>query len=246
MKCEKCGGNLTLEDVVCPYCEALNEHAVQHIREMNRYKREFEGTREDVYSVTKSYVGISTRIIVIAVLVVLTIVCGLLSGEVYSIRSNMLKAEAKKNLEESKATLDAFLESRDYYALAAFSNEKRISAYDEEFEEYGTMIYAAKQYSFLYDYVMKGVKPYEGMDMQNNVKWIAEQLTAFYKIFDPEYVRYVGEAGADYEHALQMQEQIQALLMAYCNLTGEDVENLATMTNAERAILLEERIIHEE
>lgn len=245
MKCESCGGNLTLEDVVCPHCEALNEHAVQHIREMNRYKSEFEDTREEVYSVTQSYAGITARVIVIAVLVVLIIVCGLLSGESYSIRSKMLRAEAKRNLKETKATIEAYLEERDYYALAAFSNAKRISAYDEDFEEYGNMIYAANQYSYLYDYIMKVWKPYEGMDMQNSVKWIAEQLTAFYKIFNKEYVHYVGESGEAYEHAMQMQEQIQALLMAYCNLTKEEAEALPGMTNAERTLLLEERIIHE-
>ncbi len=246
MKCEKCGGNLTLEDVVCPHCEALNEHAVQHIREMNRYKSEFEDTREEVYSVTKSYVGISTRIIVIAVLVVLIIVCGLLSGEAYSIRGNMLRKEAVRSLEETCATMDSFLENRDYYALAIFCDERNIGTYDEEFAEYSSMIYASKQYVFLYDYIMKAVKPYEGMDMQNNVKWIAEQLNAFYKIFNTESIHYVGESGVDYEHAMQMQEQMYALLMAYCNLTMEDVEALAAMTNAERTLLLEERIIHEE
>ena len=230
MKCENCGGNLTLEDVVCPHCEALNEHAVEHIREMNRYKREFEDTREEVYSVAKSYAGITTRIVVIAVLVVLTIVCGILGGEAYSIRGDMLKAEAKKNLEESKATLDYYLETRDYYALAAFSNEKNIHTYEGDFAEYDSMLYAAKQYAFLYDYIMKAAYPYEGMDMQNNVKWIGELLVAFYKIFDAESIHYVGESETDYEHALQMQEQIYALLMAYCNLTKEDVEALATMT----------------
>jgi len=245
MKCEKCGGNLTLEDVVCPHCEALNEHAVEHIREMNRYKQEFEDTREEVYSVTKSYAGITTRIAVIAVLVILTIVCGFISGEAYSIRGNMLKAEAKKNLKESMETLDYYLETRDYYALAAFSNEKNIRTYEEDFPEYDNLIYAAKQYAFLYDYIMKAAYPYEGADMQNNVKWIAEQLVAFYKIFNEESIYYVGDSEKDYKHAMQMQEQIYALLMAYCNLTKEDVEALATMTNAERTLLLEERLNHE-
>ena len=245
MKCEKCGGNLTLEDVVCPYCEALNEHAVEHIREMNRYKREFENTREEVYTVTKSYASITTRIAVIAVLVVLIIVCSILRDEAYSIRGDMLKAEAKKNREESTETLDCYLENRDYYALAAFSYEKNISSYEEDFPEYNNMLYAAKQYALLYDYILKAAYPYEGMDMQNNAKRIAEQLINFYKIFDKENFHYVGESGRDYEHALQMQEQIKALLMAYCNLSKEEVETLANLTNAERTLLLEERIVHE-
>lgn len=246
MKCEKCGGSLTLEDVVCPHCEALNEHAVEHIREMNRYKSEFEGTREEVYTVTKNFAGITTRIIVIAALVVLIIICGLISGESYSIHGNMAEAKARRNMTETKQTLDNFLADYEYYAFASFCNENRINGYEDGFEEYNSMIYATQKYCYIYDYVMGTLNPYEGMDMQKQATWIAEQLSGFYKVFETSDYHYVGDSGPDYDNALAMQEQIHALLMAYCNLTKEEAEALPDMTNAERTLLLEERIGNEE
>lgn len=96
MKCESCGGNLTLEDVVCPYCEAVNPHAIEHIRQMKRYQKDYEGTKEQVYDVTKRYVSVSVRIIVIAVLIVLIILCGVLSDEDIHSNANWLRLSLKE------------------------------------------------------------------------------------------------------------------------------------------------------
>lgn len=42
MKCKYCGGEISLEDVKCPYCGRENEEAVQHIKDMQYYQGEFE------------------------------------------------------------------------------------------------------------------------------------------------------------------------------------------------------------
>ena len=248
MKCEKCGGNLTLEDVVCPHCEALNEHAVQHIRDMNRYKKDYEGTKRQVYSVTQKYAGFSVRMIIIAVLIVLIVVCGVLSGEAYSIRRKIMQADAKKNAASYKQQIDEFLEDRDYYAVAAFCNEHCIYSSTEEYEEYASFIYATQYYAYIYDYVLKTLKPYEGANMQNKAKYIAEHLDQFYAIFIPEQYsyRYIGEDEEDIRIALEMQEQIHALLMAYCGLTKEEADALPDMSSAERTLLIEEKLLHGE
>lgn len=242
MKCEKCGGNLTLEDVVCPYCEALNEHAVQHIREMNRYKKDYEGTKQEVYSVTKNYAGITVRIIVIAVLIVLTVICGVLSGEAYSIKRNIKIAQ--RNDKECKETMEQYLEDRDYYAFAMFCDINKISAYEEGYEEYNSIIYAVRQYHYAYDAIMRTVKPYEGVDNQNSISYIAEYVNGFYKIFDESSDNYYSANTSEksMEVALEIKEQLEALLMAYCGLTQEDIAGFADMSKAERALIIEERM----
>lgn len=244
MKCEKCGGNLTLEDVVCPYCETLNEHAVQHIREMNRYKKDFEGTKKEVYTVTKNYVGITVRVIILAVLVVLTIICGLVREEVYSIRRDFIKADSQGKATEYKEIMEQYLADRDYYAFAVFCEEKCIGSYKDNFEEYRGIIYGANYYSYLYDSIMDYLHPYEGGDTRRPVTQIAEMLNAFYKIFDGKENAYysISESDRMYEVALEMQEQVHALLITYCGLTTEDIEQLPDMSDAQRALLIEERM----
>ena len=43
-----------------------------------------------------------------------------------------------------------------------------------------------------------------------------------------------------------MQEQIHALLMAYCGLTKEEADALPDMSSAERTLLIEEKLLHGE
>ena len=63
MKCEHCGGNLTLEMLACPYCGKENPHAKQHIRDMKKYQGDFSDTRSEVYSVVNKYSGITSFIL---------------------------------------------------------------------------------------------------------------------------------------------------------------------------------------
>ena len=37
MRCEYCGGNISLEAEECPYCGAPNKHAKQHAKDMKKY-----------------------------------------------------------------------------------------------------------------------------------------------------------------------------------------------------------------
>lgn len=244
MKCKSCGGNLTLEDVVCPHCEAINEHAIEHIREMNRYKKDYEGTKQEVINTTKNYAGITVRVIILAVLIVLTIICGVLSGKTFSIKRNI--TEATRNDKKCKEQIAAYLESRDYYALSIFFETQSISTLSEGYEEYDEIIYASSQYAYFYDYVMKVVKPREGANVQGYYEWIGEKVNSFYRVLDDtDFYCYVESDDEHYENILEMEEQMHALLITYCNLTREQVQNLRNMSKAEITLLIQEEVENE-
>lgn len=244
MKCKKCGGNLSLEDVVCPYCDELNEHAIQHIRDMNRYKREFQGTKDEVYSVTKRYAGITVRAIIIAVLVVLIVIFGLISERTYTIKRNIMVSNSSRNITEYMQTLDQFLEDRNYNAFHAFCEEHYIHTYDDNYDEYNCLIYATSQYCYIYEEIMEFHNPYDGSSLEDYTTMLSELLEQFYKIWDDENITYysVGDSEKNRKYALEIQEQIHALLITYCGLTEEDVKELPSMTSARRSLLLEEKM----
>ncbi len=247
MKCEKCGGNLTLEDVVCPYCEALNQHAVEHIREMNRYKKDYEGTKQEVYSATKNYIGVTVRLIIIAILVVLTVFSGILLGESYSIRRSIVEVKTKSNAKEYTQIMEQYLAEREFYEFSMFCEANEITAYGDILSEYGNIVLMTNQYRYIYDYVMTIAYPREGQEMQLYIKWIGEYLDGFYKVYDREknYLYDKGDEARNLEIAGQVQEQIHALLMAYCGLSQEDIDKLPTATSAERLTILEKGINYE-
>ena len=244
MKCKNCGGNLTLEDVVCHHCEAVNEHAIEHIRQMKRYQKDYEGTKQEVIATTKTYAGITVRVIILAVLIVLMIVCGILSGEAFSIKRDI--TEATRNDEKCKKQIEEYLESRDYYALGIFLETKNIGTNSEGYEDYRGVIITSTQYMYFYDYVMKVVKPREGSDIQSYYEWIAEQINKFYRVLDDtDYYCYVASDDMQYDYILEMEEQMHALLITYCGLSQEQVENLRNMSKAEMTLLIQEEVANE-
>lgn len=246
MKCENCGGNLTLEDVVCPHCEAVNPHAIEHIRQMKRYQKDYEGTKEQVYDVTKRYVSVSVRIIVIAVLIVLIILCGILSDEGYSFYRNRAEAKSERKVEEYSAIIEEYLENQEYYALYSFFEANSIEYDTKGYEEYKTISHAVTQYVFLYGDVIRVIYPYSEESLKTYPGRIEGELASFYKLYDEENYVNIYDNPLHKDEVLQIEAQINALLVAYCGLTPEEAEGLKDMSQAQRMSLLEERILHEE
>ncbi len=245
MKCEQCGGNLTLEDVVCPYCEAVNPHAIQHIREMNRYKKEFEGTQKEVYSATRSYAGITARVIVLTVLIILTIICGVLGGEISSIRRNYLEKQAVKNAEETIEILEQYLDDRDYYAFYLYCEENSIQSDTKGYEEYSCILRMTGYYRYFYDSLMWVLKPYSGDNTDRNAEYLSTYINDFYKLYDEDTYNGIGDSTKNLEVAQGIEEQMKALLVAYCGVSKENADAFSEMTDAQRALAIEEGLLHD-
>lgn len=242
MKCASCGGNLSLEDVVCPYCDALNEHAVEHIREMNQYKREFEGTKKEVYSVTKGYAGIAVRAVICVVLILCISVLIVIKNYSYDIRYSMEERNACKYVEEYSGEMDRYLEARDYIGFLSFCNEKGINLYDDEYAKYRGIDNIARQYEQIYMNIMR-ILEYELLgDGFDSVKYLADSLDNFYEALNPESYMYIGTDAERRQILTEMQEQVHALLRTYCGLSAEDIEELPYLSSGKRALLIEERL----
>ncbi len=248
MKCENCGGNLSLEDATCPHCGTVNSHAQQHIKDMNRYQGEFQKTRKNVYAVTQNYAGITVRAAIITVLLILIVVLSVLAASDYEIESGLARRESNRNFKEYEQLLNQYLEEENYLAFSAFCEARYLRGYDSPYEKYLPVQRASSQYAYLYEYIMRAnTKQQEGADREDIARcaeYIGEQLNYFYESLDMERYTYVN--GADSEQnrkALERMEQnVRLLLQTYCGLTEEDVADLQSLSNAKRMVLLEERM----
>ena len=79
MKCENCGGRISLEDEFCPSCGAVNRNAQKHIKDMRRYQSTFANVQQDVQEATKRYSEVTVRIIMIAVLLIMAVLFSLVA-----------------------------------------------------------------------------------------------------------------------------------------------------------------------
>ena len=140
--------------------------------------------------------------------------------------------------------MEEYLEDRDYYALSAFITNKYIDTYSEDYEEYRAIEHAARYYEYLYEVIMRANVSADTYDKQSSANMIAEYVNKFYEIFDESIAgySYIGDSGKSREAALEMEEQIHALLIGYCGLTKEDVAEFMSMSDAARALVIEERM----
>ena len=133
MKCKYCGGNLGLEDAYCPHCGRPNQLAVQHVRDMNRYRGEFKKTQDAVLKTSGRFSAIAVRAAICAALVVLTVVFLVLGGRAWSFQRAVRQAQARSRATEYSAAMQEFVQDRDYRMLSAFAQTRGVEEYNDEY-----------------------------------------------------------------------------------------------------------------
>mgnify|MGYP007081514319 FL=1 len=152
MKCEYCGGSLSLEDEYCPHCGQPNKHAKQHIKDMRRFQGEFEDTRNYVYEKTKTYTEMTVRVIIIAVLIILIVVTSIARVRSWKIVDSLREGSAAMHYAGYSKVMDQYLVEEDYVDFYQYCLEKNIRYYKGAYEEqYGRVIQLAMMYSSLLD-----------------------------------------------------------------------------------------------
>lgn len=244
MKCNYCGGNLSLEDEVCPHCGKFNRDAAQHIQNMRHYQGEFEEAKEEVYTTTRRYSEVAGRVILLAILLALICV-GFLAGVFYHTLSGIIQGTITRAKAESYSViLDDYIENEEYQDLYVFAKEKKIYYETFSYSEYENVLNAARNYSHACVEIMKFAET-ESKDITSEAESLAGYLGGFYKAADAEWNTWMGEEEEreKSEETLEdMKEKIRLLLVTYCGLTEEEAVEMETMSAARCAILLEEGV----
>lgn len=246
MKCEFCGSPLTLKDEVCPYCGKPNEQVKRHVSDMKRYQGEFEDTKHKVYHTTKRYTRITVRVVTAAILLVIAVVLLVAAGNAYEIHSALQRQQMKRHYQEYTQILDNYLAEENYQAFHAFCTRHEIWGFDDGYEKYAPIENTSRLYSSMYEQIMQIAFPPSYMEgaTESYVSNLADNMNYFYESADIS--RYEYYEGADNEvnrQALQtMKKQVEMLLVTYCKLTAEEAESLEGLSEAKRAVLLEEAL----
>lgn len=248
MKCPYCGGNLSLEDEVCPHCGRLNEQSRQHVKDMQHYKGEFEHTKKHVYIATSQYTKVVVRVVIIAVLVLAIIALFILGGRAYSVRRIVEEHRAERYAAEYIKQLDQYIEEEDFFSFITFCNERRISCYEGMYERYVAVERVAQNYINVYNCIMKLVCPTEYQEQSSAIEQLTGSLDYFYSSMDAEVYEYYEDADNEQsKKAIEvMKDEVSLLLQVYFSISEEEAEQLKELSQAKRAVLIEEAIMGEE
>ncbi len=247
MKCEYCGGTLSLENEYCPYCGRPNEHARKHIEDMRHYDSVYEETKGDVYAVTKNYAEVSIRVVALAVILILIFVFIWIGGNAYSVRRNIGARYAAVRHKAYTEQMEEYLENKEFRDFSAFCSRHQISGYGydskhHEYESYIPLIHAANDYSNICQNIMNYTDMEEEYATDLYVGNIADFIGHFYDTMSLERYTYIDNLDTEKTVRIMkdMESDIQALLRTYCHFTEEEAASLESMSRAKIAMLIEE------
>lgn len=251
MKCEFCGAALSLEMLYCPYCGKENVAAKRHVSDMAYYQDAFAETQKQVYEKTKTYTHIAIKIAVVAVLAVIWIVLLIMAGKSYEIRDGFHDLRNNAKHEEVEAQIWEFLKNEEYYALAVYSSEMEINAYDFQDEKYLPLLRLADQYRWVYEYLVKFLTPneYDLMHREDDIKYLADYIEYFYDAYNRDWEEQ--NYNNSYDMSIlgpemdKMERSLSVLLIAYLGISEEEAAGISEMSTGQRITLLEEGLIHE-
>ncbi len=254
MKCEFCGGDLSLEMENCPHCGQTNKYAQQHIKDMRHYHGEFENTKKGVYTATNKYVAVAVRVVVIALLVMLIGGLYLLGDRAYDVNRAIRKSDAKRHVEEYTRILDAYLIQEDFRGFYQFVEEKDINGYyeDGEYDDYTSLGYTVYSYLYVCERIMDLSAREPGQDgtdedMAYDIAGMCDSMDSFYTGAQYSYTDYDGKPGKQVvRDALDvMKTNILLMLQTYCGMTPEELEDWEDFSTAKRTVLIEEKMYAE-
>ena len=146
MKCKYCGGEVGLEETVCPYCGKPNDQAVRHHREMASFRRRYAETEAAVVGKADQYARIVPRMLLILLLLIVAVVTNAISENTYGLPEEVRRHRAERDPKPIMETLDNCLENRDYIAFSSWFTYHGIRCYNSPFEEYEDLQWAAEYY----------------------------------------------------------------------------------------------------
>lgn len=241
MKCPNCGYNLTIDHERCPYCGNANPFAEKHRREMRRFKRDYNKTKEDVMHESKKVNAWTVKVALIAVLVALNIGLLFVYENAYSIYGMYNAARIESNYPEHKTRLDEMEENRQYIALAEYWQSYELNDSDI-LDEYNAVYRVCSAYSMVYRYTMRLATHEETYtSVENQLEILVGYAEDVYNISKPS--EYYLETRYQQKHQACMDDavkQMEDLLQVYFNLTDEEIESFSELNQARRQIMLEE------
>ena len=146
MKCSNCGGEISFEDKVCPFCGSPNKDATEHIRAMEEYKKRYEDTEKEVTRKTKRFASVAVKAAILVVLLIGIGITAVVSNRAYGFPEKSRRREALKNSAKCREIMKEYLDNGDYCGYVAYVTYNNIPVYDDRFSDFRSINYCADYY----------------------------------------------------------------------------------------------------
>lgn len=229
---------MSLEEKTCPHCGRLNEEAIQHAADMERYQDHFEETRKDVYGVAKRFGGITARAVIIAALMLAIFVVFLIDDNVWDIRRWFVTMNSNVHVEEYSSQMERYLEEENYTAFRYFCKNHYIDGYNDNYQDYQPLIQAASAYEVVYSSINSLIMAEDERTAGSYISNIEWGYAWFERSKDEGYYNDENIREKSLSVMEQMETKLKILLRVYLGFTVEETEQFGELNQAERLFLL--------
>lgn len=246
MKCKYCGGEVGLEEKFCPYCGNPNEQAVRHVRDMADYQERYAETEATVVGATRRYAQVIPRAVVILLLLIAIAVMAFVTENAYSFPEQRRRRAAEKDSAGTIATLEEYLERREYVSFASYMEYNDIRTYGTPFEAYSDLKWVTQCYKevllrterlFLHEDSEK----WASVSAPDDIRFLCQSLDSFFEAVERVQKRSTEDSYGVYME--QMRSDVMELLRVYFRIEGAEVEEFLTMSSNRKAAWLEEVLL---
>ncbi|MBR5360513.1 MAG: zinc ribbon domain-containing protein [Lachnospiraceae bacterium] len=242
MKCEHCGNNLSIEDVVCPYCGKKNKFAEKHIKDMDKYEEDYESVKKEVLSNSRRFNGFTARLTIIAVLIALIASVFVAYGRRYDIKNSREQRIILSHLDKHRAAIEQLMEERDYQGLYYYFQTNNLS-YSGPLDEYHLAYEASEKYVSLMDYIFYLHQPDSYYTTDEAVERIANIIDRLTEEREPrsDYDRkkyYTNDDVVAYMN--DVADYSELIIRGYFGFSEEDMKTFKGLNKARKQLMLEE------
>lgn len=228
MKCTNCGGDFASDQLKCPYCGTVNEHALKLAKELQTYDKAYEKKREELLeSGTGQVLKHLTVGMGIVFLVILCIAFGCVAFYQYRFSERSTYEVTGTRLVKNREMIGHYLEEKQYiraYLLAAATDPT--NEYFQYYPEYKEDLSDIYTYSLILVGVLQSM---ESMDEGDNYASLQDTDVTTMQIFYG--------SGNDSAVKEDLICEVDGYLKDYYRLTNEEIESLKASASGKQFTL---------
>ena len=245
MKCKYCGGEVGLEELVCPYCGQPNDQAVLHQKDMAAYRQRFHATETAVRQKAHQYSQIIPRVVLILTLLIGGIIMLAISSEAYYFPEAARHRAAMRHPDQTRQTLERCLEEGDYISFSSWMEYNDISYYSDfpEYEDVGSCAYNYRYLLIRMEqlFLHADVESWTKDNAASEIHWFCESLDDFFE--NLELIERYSESPDYMEHVHIMRENVLGLLKVYFKIEENDLDAFLSLSSNRKAAFIEEVLL---
>lgn len=251
MICKHCHHEIGPEDLKCPFCGEENPFAKRHQENMKAFDRKYKKTRREVLAYAGRVKGLGKKAAVLTVLLLGIIVMIIIASVNYAEPNTDgdVENDAIRHAKKYCGQIETFLENGEYMECMSFMYSHGIqNSSAEAYKKYRQIKYAAQYYYECIQYmemmIFRSPDPDYFDSLDQSINGFSGYLEEFYSTLENMKAQ---EKNEKYLACLEdMDQELKLAMKIYFHMDDKELEEFLKLSQAKRAVRIEEVFSDEE